>query len=120
MLRIILSATLATFLSAASAQPGKVKTDPMAEPDAGQQSAEAQMVLHLQQFANNLQEAGFTDIQAVPGAVVLQAKDRSGKLVTMLFDAQTATATLLNQTPDAETTGSGNSDDNQLGPDDPQ
>jgi hypothetical protein len=44
-----------------------------------------------QQLTNNLQQSGFTDIKVVPDSFLVQAKDKSGNLVTMFIGPNSAT-----------------------------
>ena len=108
---------MAVFLFAAlgqpsMAQPGKLKVDPMTEPNA-EMSAEAEVIMQLQEFTKKLEEAGFKDVQLSQGFIV-QAKDRFDKPILMLVDPETMVAIQLKSQPDSETTGSGSSDQNRF------
>jgi hypothetical protein len=83
--------------------------NPQATPDS-QMSAELEAMMKLQAFAKQLAEQGFKDVQIVPQAVLVSAKDKADKPVLMIFDTQTMLAVQL-QTPQGETTGSGSSGD---------
>ena len=108
---------IAVFLFAALAQPsvaqpGKAKADPMAEPNA-EMSAEAEVIMKLQEFTKKLEEAGFKDIQLSQG-LILQAKDKFDKPILMLLDPETMVGIQLKAQPESETTGSGSSDENRF------
>jgi hypothetical protein len=109
--------TFVAFLLAALAQPalaqsGKVKTDPMTEPNA-EMSAESEVIMKLQEFTKKLEEAGFKDILLSQG-LILQAKDKFDKPILMLLDPETMVGIQLNGQPESETTGSGSSDENRF------
>jgi len=108
---------MAVFLFAALAQPslaqpGKVKADPMTEPNA-EMSAEAEVIMQLQEFTKKLEEAGFKDVQ-LSHEFIVQAKDKFDKPILMLVDPETMVAIQLKAQPDSETTGSGSSDQNRF------
>jgi len=112
-MRTFIAAFLFVALAQPStAQPGKAKTDPMAEPNA-EMSAEAEVIMKLQEFAKKLEEAGFKDIQLSQG-LILQAKDKFDKPVLMLLDPETMVGIQLKAQPESETTGSSSTDENRF------
>jgi hypothetical protein len=102
---LILSASLT---GGATAQSSQLKTDPMIEPNA-EQSAQAELLMNIQEFAKKLEEAGYQDLRLVLQGVLIKAKDKSGKTVMMLFDPGNLVAMQVT-TPEPETTGSGSSE----------
>ena len=112
MRTVIIAFLFAALAQPAIAQPGKAKADPMNEPNA-EMSAEAEVIMKLQEFTKKLEEAGFTDIQLSQG-FILQAKDRFDKPMLMLVDPETMVAIQLKSQPESETTGSGSSDQNRF------
>src|SRR3954468_18291618 len=113
MRSLMFAAMLAASAQGAWAQNGLVKTDPMAVPNA-EMSAEGEMLNKLQEFARNLEEAGFKEIQIVAPTVLVQAKDKSDQPVLMLLNPDTMVAIQLQPPSENETTGSGSPDENQL------
>src|SRR5215213_4649853 len=103
---VLFAVVFAALAQGASAQQGNVKTDPFVEPNA-ENSAESEALMKIQEFAKKLEEAGFLDIEIVPQAVVILAKDKFGKPVTMLLDTEAMVAVQLKTPPASETTGSG-------------
>src|SRR5262249_1706115 len=87
--------------------------NPQATPDS-QTNGELEAMMKLQAFAKKLAEQGFKDVEIVPQAVLVSAKDKSDKPVLMIFDTQTMVAVQL-QMPQSETTGSGSSGDTGSG-----
>src|SRR5689334_19802900 len=112
MRTVIAVVLLAALTQPSTAQPGKATTDPMAEPNA-QMSAEAEVLMKIQEFTKRLEEAGFKDILLSQG-LILQAKDKFDKPILMLLDPETMVAIQLNAQPESETTGSGSSDENRF------
>jgi hypothetical protein len=109
-MRLIFAAAIVALLThGASAQESSSTNDPTAAPKA-EMSAEAEFMMKLHEFANKMEEAGFKDVQ-ISHALVLKAKDKSDKPVTLLVDPTTMTGVELNTSPDRETTGSGSTDD---------
>jgi hypothetical protein len=110
MRTLIVAATLTALAQGAWAQETKVKGDPSAVPDAGT-SAEAEAISRLRVLLKKLQEAGFTDVQIVPQAVLIQAKDKSDKPIVMIVDTLTMMAVEIRSPLEGETTGNGPSED---------
>jgi len=95
---------IAVFLFAALAQPstaqsGKVKADPMTEPNA-EMSAESEVIMKLQEFTKKMEEAGFKDILLSQG-LILQAKDKFDKPILMLLDRRRWWESNLKRSPKA-------------------
>jgi hypothetical protein len=112
-MRLLIVAVISAALAqAAWARPDKVKTDPLAEPNA-QMSAEAEVLMKLEEFAKKLEDAGFKEIQIVSQAVLFRAKDKFDKPVMMLVNTDTMVGVQLHTAPESETTGSGSPDQGQ-------
>ena len=112
-MRTVITAFLFAALAQPSmAQPGKVKADPMTEPNA-EMSAEAEVIMQLQEFTKKLEEAGFKDVELSQGFIV-QARDRFDKPILMLVDPETMVAIQLKAQPESETIGSGSSEENRF------
>jgi hypothetical protein len=109
----MIAVILAAITQGTWAQEKTVTTDPMAVPNA-EMSAEAELLMNLQEFAKTLEEAGFKEIQIVPQAILIQAKDKFDKPILMLFNPETNLAVQLQGPSETETTGSGSSDENQF------
>jgi hypothetical protein len=107
---LIVAVISAALAQTAWAQPSNVKTDPLAEPNA-QMSAEAEVLMKLDEFAKKLEDAGFKEIQIVPQAVLVRAKDKFDKPVMMLVNTDTMVGVQLQTAPESETTGSGSPDE---------
>jgi hypothetical protein len=106
-MRLLIVAVISAALAqAAWAKPNKIKADPLAEPNA-QMSAEMEVLMKLQQFAKKLEDAGFKEIQILPQAVLVQAKDKFDKPVMVLINTDTMVGIQLHTAPESETTGSG-------------
>jgi hypothetical protein len=106
---LIVAVISAALAQAASAQPSMVKADPLAEPNA-QMNAEMEVLMKLHEFAKKLEDAGFKEIQILPQAVLVRAKNKSDKPVMMLVDTDTMVGIQLQTTPQSEATGSGSPD----------
>jgi hypothetical protein len=113
MRALIYAVVSASIVQGAWAQDKAIKTDPMAVPNA-EMSAEAEALMNLQEFAKKLEDAGFREIQIVPQAILIQAKDKFDKPILMLFNPETMVAVQLQSPSGSETTGSGSSDENQF------
>ena len=113
MRALIFAVILAAIAQGAWAQEKTVKNDPMTVPNA-EMSAEAELLMNLQEFTKKLEEAGFKEIQIVPQAILIQAKDKFDKPILMLFNPETNLAVQLQGPSETETTGSGLSDENQF------
>ena len=107
MRAFLVAAMLVALTHDTSAQPN---TDLMAVPNA-ERSAESEALMNLEDFAKRLEEAGFKEVEVGPTGVLIQAKDKFGKPVIMLFNFDTLVAVQLQPKPESETTGSGSSDE---------
>jgi hypothetical protein len=113
-MRMLIFAVVSVVIAqGAWAQEKTIKTDPMAVPNA-EMSAESELIMNLQEFAKNLEEAGFKEIQIVAPAILVQAKDKFDKQILMLFNPETNLAIQLQGPSETATTGSGSSDENQF------
>jgi hypothetical protein len=110
-MRLIFAATIGAFLTHGASAQDNAKPDPMTEPNA-EMSAEAEFMMNLQDFTKKMEEAGFKDIQ-ISQALILEAKDKSGKPVRLLVNPTTGVGVELKASPDRETTGSGSSEDDK-------
>ena len=79
-------------------------------PDA-QANAEFEAMMKLKAFAQKLDEAGFKEIQILPQAVLVSARDKFDEPVMLIFDTQTMTAVQVQPPHQSETTGSGPAED---------
>src|SRR4051794_28709219 len=87
------------FLLTALAQPAWAQqpppvTDPMDTPNA-EKSAESEVLMKLQEVQKKLEQGGFKDVQIIPQAVLVRAKDKDNKPVMMLIDTETMVAIQL-------------------------
>jgi hypothetical protein len=108
-MRLPIAATTATLLVAQAAlaqNPSSDRTQVAgAEPD--QSTAQAQQA----KLERTLGGAGFTDIEIMPTAFLVRAKNAEGKRVIMVVDPITLTASVIENSrsaPEDATTGSGN------------
>ena len=111
MRRMILSLALSVaFASAAFAQPISAQaaslTPPaFAEADIIPDAQAAQATRILQQLHKQLELAGYRDVQIIPQAVVVSAKDHKGNPALLLVDTESLTALQL-EPPGTGPTGS--------------
>jgi hypothetical protein len=119
MRALIFALILAAAAPAVSAQEA-ARTDPQAAPNAqvdpqiapdAQANAEFEAMMKLKAFAQKLDEAGFKEIQILPQAVLVSARDKFDKPVMLIFDTQTMTAVQVQPRHQSETTGSGPAED---------
>ena len=106
-MRLSITATAATLLlaQAALAQNPSSDTSQMAGAEPDQSTAQAQQA----KVERTLQGAGFTDIEIMPTAFLVRAKNAEGKRVIMVVDPISLTASVIENSrsaPDDETTGS--------------
>jgi hypothetical protein len=113
MRAFVFAVMLAALAQGALAQDRKVRSDPLATPNA-EMSAQVEALLKLQAFTKKLEEAGFKDVQIVPQAVLVHAKDKSDKPVMMIVDTLSMVAVQLQPPTESETTGSGSSEPENL------
>jgi len=111
---LIFAVMLVAIGQAAWAQEKNIKTDPMVVPNA-EMSAEAKFLINLQELANKLEAAGFKEMQILPPAILVHAKDKFDKPVLMLVNPETMVALQIQLPSESETTGSGSSDEDQFG-----
>jgi hypothetical protein len=109
MRQILVAVMFIVLAQGASAQSNLAKTDPMGAPDVGG-NAEADVAMRLREFKNQMEAAGFREVQISP-TLLLQAKDKDDQPVTMLIDPQRMIGIQLKGSPENETTGSGQIDD---------
>lgn len=72
--------------------PFVVTTPALAQSAEPQQSNASGAQAIQQQVQNNLQQAGFTDIQIMPSSFLVRAKDRAGNPVMMVINPDSVTA----------------------------
>lgn len=102
MLKLLLSVALAVALL-----PGTtLAQDKTGTSDTGKASAASQSNQSLpQQVRNKLRDQGFTDVQVVPGSLLVSAKDKEGDPVTMIIGPNSMTVFTMSST-DPSTVGS--------------
>ena len=113
MRTLIFAAILVAIAQGAWAQEKMIKTDPMAVPNP-EMSAEAKLLMNLQELANKLEQAGFKEMQIVSPAILIHAKDKFDNPVLMLVNPETMVALQIQAPSESDTTGSGSSDENQF------
>ncbi len=92
--------------------PGN-KSGPAVHPQSGSASAQAgvqngsQSV--QQKVRQNLEQAGFTDIQLMPSSFLVRAKDRDGNPVMMVINPDSIAAVTIDKQGAGRTTGQGSS-----------
>lgn len=59
-----------------------------------------------QQVQTKLQNQGFTNVQVVPGSLLVSAKDKQGDPVTMIIGPHSMTVFSMNTSSDSSTVGS--------------
>ncbi len=97
-----LVAVVSLIASAAVAQT------PPAQPSQQNKNAAPSPQAVQQQVRKNLQDAGFSDIQMMPSAFLVRAKDKSGNPVMMVINPDSITAvTEIKQPAGNATTGQG-------------
>ena len=106
-MRLHILATTATLLLAQAALAQNPSSDriQMAGADSEQSTPQAQQA----KVERTLQGAGFTDIEIMPTAFLVRAKNAEGKRVIMVVDPISLTASVIENSrsaPDDETTGS--------------
>ncbi len=75
-------------------------------------NAQLEAALRFQEFSKKLEDAGFKDLQIVPQAILIQARDKSDNPVVLVVDTLSMSAIRLHLPPEKETTGRGSPDDN--------
>jgi hypothetical protein len=99
-----------TFGPSAWADPTTAKFEPPGT--AGIESnAEAQAIAALQELNRKLEAAGYKDVQVLPEALVVSAKDGNGQQTLLLIDTKTMMALQLEAPAKSDTTGSGSVDE---------
>jgi len=102
MRRIIFAMMLTVLAQPAWSQENKVKAHPSATPESELKS-EAEAFPNFEEFSKKLQDAGFKDIQIIPQAVLIHAKDKSDKPVMMIVDTLSMAALQLQLPAGSET-----------------
>jgi len=74
-------------------------------------NADTQAIAALQELHQKLEAAGYKDVQVLPEALVVSAKDGNGKQTLLLIDTQTMMALQLEPPAKSGTTGSGSVDE---------
>jgi hypothetical protein len=112
-LRLIMWFALSVvFAPAAKADTATVSLSPPAgaEADVGPDVQAAQAIKVLEELHQRLEQAGYKDVQIVPQAVVVSAKDAKGNPTLLLVDTETLMALQLQPPQGSSTTGSGSHD----------
>lgn len=111
----LMASVMLCALFGASAWAGTARTasvNPQATPSV-ESEEQMQATAMLQQLNSQLEAAGYKDVQVLPSAVVVSAKDGSGKPALLLIDLQSMMALRLESPAgapgggDSGTTGSG-------------
>jgi hypothetical protein len=106
-MRLPIAATTATLLLAQVALAQTLRSDRSQRAGAEQEESTAQA--QQAKVERTLQGAGFTDIEIMPTAFLVRAKNAEGKRVIMVVDPITLTASVIENSrsaPDDATTGS--------------
>jgi hypothetical protein len=106
----VLAILITVLVHGTAAQSEGVNADPMDVPDA-ENSAESEGLMTLQEFAQHLETAGYSDVTIIPQTGVVQAKDKVGNPIKMILNTETMVAVQLKDQDESETTGSGSSDE---------
>ena len=103
-MRLLIAATTATLLLA---QPVFAENAPSdCNQAAGAEPEQNTTQLQQAKMERTLQGAGFTDIETVPTAFLVRAKNSEGKPVVMVLDAKSMTTTVI-ETGQADDTTTG-------------
>jgi hypothetical protein len=114
---LIATALLCTILSGgALAEGGTARLDPQGKPDR-EMNTETKAVATLEQLHKRLEAAGYKDVQVMPSAIVVSAKDGNGNPTLLLVDLASMLALRLDSpnspAVDSGTTGSGSPDERE-------
>ena len=106
-MRLPIAATAATLLLAQAVFAENAPSD--CNQAAGAEPDQNTTQLHQAKIERTLQGAGFTDIETVPTAFLVRAKNSEGKPVVMVLDPKSMTTTIIEtgqSAADDTTTGS--------------
>jgi hypothetical protein len=99
----------ATFSSGAWAEPMAASLEPPSTPGI-ESKAEAQAIAALQELNRKLEAAGYKDVEVLPEALVVSAKDGNGQPTLLLIDTRSMMALQLEAPARSGTTGRGSID----------
>ncbi len=108
MRKLLLTAVLPLALMTAAQAQSPQSSQPQAQsPSQGPSGQTSQAV--QQHVRQNLQQAGFTDIQLMPSSFLVRAKDKDGNPVMMVINPDSITAVTRLPGSGNQTTGQGSS-----------
>lgn len=112
---LALGLSCAFALSAAAQTPATPSSTPSQTQDQSKDSGTAKNTADIQQhLSQDLQKAGFTNVEVMPESFLVRAKDKDGRQVMMVINpdsVESVTAIKASASPGSQTTASNSSGD---------